>query len=382
MKLKYGCNPHQQNASCESMGEDDGPLKLLNGEPGYINMMDALTAWQLVKEVKQATNLTCAASFKHVNPAGVAVTLPEEQKEGVSAVANAYNKARNCDPLSSFGDAIAVSDKVDVQLAKILVSEVTDLIIAPEYEPEALEILKKKKAGKYAILQIDPSHELPSQEKRELFGFVFKQDRNSFIPRPSDYKDELVAAFQDAALADLMAYNICLGNITLKYTVSNSIAVATGGQVIGISAAQQSRVGSTRLACDKADKWMFSQSPVIKNLAFREGVKSFEINNVVDILYRWPTASQEEKEVAASYLQSPPTDQLYEICAAYRHDSKDICLSSDGFIPFRDNIDRAKASGVQCVVHPGGGKNDEHIASVASDLGIKVISTGMRMFYH
>lgn len=382
MKLKYGCNPHQKDASCESADAQNNPLVPLNGEPGYINMMDALTAWQLVKEVKQATNLTCAASFKHVNPAGVAVSLPSEEKEGLSAVANAYKKARNCDPLASFGDAIAVSDKVDVDLAKILKGEVTDLIIAPDFDPEALEILKKKKDGKYAILKMDPNHELDLQDRRELFGFVFKQERNTYFPRPEDYTDDLMQAFQDPSLADLMAYNICIANITLKYTLSNSIAVATGGQVIGISAGQQSRVGSTRLACDKADKWVFSQSPAVKGLSFKEGTKRFEINNVVDILYRWPKASQEERDVAANFLNSEPTDELYKLCAEYRHANQDMCLSSDGFIPFRDNIDRAKASGIQCVVHPGGGRNDEHIAQVATDLNMKVVTTGMRLFYH
>ena len=386
MKLKYGCNPHQGNASCESLDKAENPLTVLNGDFGYINMMDALTSWQLVKEVRQATNLTCAASFKHVNPAGVAVCLPEEQgssaNAGLSAVAIAYKKARNCDPLASFGDVIAVSDKVDASLAKILASEVTDLIIAPAYDADALEILKKKKGGKYAIIQINPAHELPPIERREMFGFVFEQKRNDYIPKPDDYKKELTDAFRDAGVVNLMATNICIANITLKYTVSNSIAVATGGQVIGVSAAQQSRVGSTRLACDKADKWLFAQSPSIKELEFRENVKRFEVNNVVDILYRWPKADQEERKVAASFLKTPPTDALYAISAAYKHNSKDVCLCSDGFIPFRDNIDRAAASGVQCVVHPGGGKNDDHIAEVARGMGIKVITTGMRLFYH
>ena len=255
MKLRYGCNPQQVSAS---VSKEDGnlPFSVLNGSGSFINILDALTSWQLVREAMFATSMPTAASFKHVSPAGVAVCIPGEEGE-LSPLARAYLKARNCDPVASFGDAVAVSGTVDVSLAKILSGLVSDLIIAPSYSDEALEILRKKKAGKYLIIQMDLDYEAPSLDKRELFGITLVQDRNTASYSKDEHLEALQVAGLAAPVASKIALNACLANITLKYTVSNSIAVATGGQVIGVSASQQSRIASTRLACGKADKWFF-----------------------------------------------------------------------------------------------------------------------------
>ncbi len=388
MKLKYSQNPYQKNANVDCIIDTSGKdaLTLRAGNPSEINIMDALTSWQLVKEGKLSTGYPCAASFKHVNPAGVAICFPDEEKQHeslqMSPIARAYIKARACDPVSSFGDFIAVSEIVDASLAKFIRSQVSDGIIAPGYDSEALEILSEKKKGSYTVLEIDPQLNLPETEIREMFGFRITHDRNTFIPPKNEYAIQLAAIFSDASLVEIMATNICLSSIALKYTISNSIAIATGGQVIGISAAQQSRVGSTRLACGKADKWFFAQAPEIRDLSFREGTKSFERNNVVDILFRWNETSDDEKKEAQDALAQPIARDFINACQNYRQDYPDLCLVSDGFIPFIDNIHRAKATGVKCVVHPGGGNNDEVIKRESEAMGIAVIETGTRLFYH
>jgi phosphoribosylaminoimidazolecarboxamide formyltransferase/IMP cyclohydrolase len=298
--LKYGCNPHQGNAT---LGHPDSPLTLLNGQPGYINLLDALTAWQLVRELAAASGLPAAASFKHVSPAGAAVAgpiTPEFARSqflkttDLSPVASAYARARGGDRMCSFGDALAVSETVDASLAELLRTEVSDLIIAPGYEPEALEVLKKKKRGSYLVLQIDPTYEPPTDESRNLFGFTLAQDRNVA---------EIPPALFDSVDYDV-AQSLLTATIALKYAQSNSVAVAYDGQVIGLGAGQQSRIHCTRLACTKAEKWMLQTHPRVIGLEFNKGLTKTDKANAVDQFLLWDDLSSPERDELASKLVS------------------------------------------------------------------------------
>lgn len=378
ISLKYGVNPHQSHAV---VTHPDEPLEVLNGQPGYINLLDALTAWQLVIEMRAATGKVSAASFKHVSPAGAAIEKPLTDaflasqflpKRDYSPVASAYARARGGDRMCSFGDAVAVSDTVDTSLANLLKSEVSDVIIAPGYEPAALEILSAKKGGKYPVLQMDPTYEPPSIEKRELFGFTFEQDRNSapinaslFEGAPNDTVESLIVA-----------------TLALKYAQSNSVCVAYDGQVIGLGAGQQSRIHCTRLACDKAEKWMLQFHPEVLALPFREGLKKPDKANVVDQYLLWDVLSAQELSDLRSQLSADAEPLSRGARREWIDGFDNLCLSSDAYIPFRDNIDRAAKSNVRIVAHPGGSVRDEIVQQACDQYGITLLETGLRCFLH
>jgi len=386
IKLKYGCNSHQ--APAHLIVPDNSGFRVLNGTPSYINILDALGAWQLARELKIATGKPGAASFKHTSPAGAAVagalsdTYLASQflsKGDVSPVASAYIRARGGDRMCSFGDVAAVSDVVDISLANILKSEVSDLIIAPGFEPTALEILTAKKKGAYLILQIDPDYEPPELEAREVFGFGLQQRRNT--ARISEELFQNIVTAQKTVPPEVLE-TLIVATIALKYTQSNSVCLAYEGQVIGMGAGQQSRVHCTRLACDKADKWLLQQHPKTLNLAFREGLKKPEKANIVDQYLLWDQLSDaERKQMLAGLLQSPVPISVQER-AEWVKQFHSICLSSDAYIPFRDNIDRANRSNVQFVAHAGSSLRDEEVTEAAEQYGMAMFHTGLRLFLH
>ncbi|MBN1994140.1 MAG: phosphoribosylaminoimidazolecarboxamide formyltransferase [Anaerolineae bacterium] len=386
--FKYGCNPHQTPAWM-LIEQEPAPLQVLNGKPGYINMLDALGAWQLVRECRAATGQASAASFKHTSPAGAAIARPLTEafcrsqmlsQVDLSPVATAYARARGGDRMSSFGDAVAVSDPVDVSLANLLAAEVSDLLIAPAYEPEALEILKAKKGGGFLVLQIDPDYEPKTiMDNRDVFGFTLQQKRNTAQLTPEHFQN--VVSAKKEIPADVLE-TLLVGTIALKYTQSNSVCVAYDGQVIGMGAGQQSRIHCTRLACDKAEKWFLQQHPRVLDLPFREGLKKPEKANVVDQYLLWEQLSQpEEKAMLAGLTQTPATIRREERLA-WLKDFDGICLCSDAFIPFRDNIDRASRSNVQYVAQAGNSLRDAEVTAAAEQYGMVMVHTGMRYFLH
>jgi AICAR transformylase/IMP cyclohydrolase PurH len=364
------------------------PLQVLNGAPGYINVLDAMGAWQLVRELHKATGKPSAASFKHVSPAGAAVARPLSDAflasqmlpaEDLSPVATAYARARGGDRMSSFGDAVAVSDQVDVSLARLLRREVSDLIIAPAYEPAALEMLKAKRGGKYLILQIDPHYDPPKMESRDVFGFTLEQPRNVAQIDASLFQNAVTARKQ---IPPDVVETLVVATIALKYTQSNSVCVAYDGQVIGTGAGQQSRVHCARLACDKADKWFLQQHPSVLQLRFRDGLSRPEKTNIVDQYLLWDQLSESEIEAMGAGLQHMPHPLSAQERAAWIARYDGVCLSSDAFFPFRDSIDRASRSNVQYVAHPGGSLRDEDVTRAADQYGMAVVHTGLRCFLH
>lgn len=384
--LKYGLNPHQHPATL--VLPDPSPLKVLNGQPGYINLLDALGAYQLARELKAATGVPGAASFKHTSPAGAAIAKPLTEtyftsqfltKKDLSPVATAYLRARGGDRMSSFGDVAAVSDIVDVPLANVLRRETSDLLIAPGYEPKALEILKAKKQGGYLILQIDPDYEPPPVERRTLYGFQMEQPRNdAAITR--DLFTHIVSA--DKTLPDHARDTLIVATIALKYTQSNSICVAYDGQVIGMGAGQQSRIHCTRLACDKADKWFLQQHPKTLDLAFKKTLKRLEKTNIVDQYILWDQLSEPEEAQMMSGLDNTPARITQGDRLAWLAQFDGICLSSDAYIPFRDNIDRAQRSNVQYIAQTGGSARDGDVTKAGDEYGIVMVHTGLRLFVH
>ena len=388
IKLRYGTNPHQKNAR---IFVPDGklPLKVLNGQPSYINILDALYGWQLVCELKAATSLPAAASFKHTSPAGAAVAgplsdvfrqsqfLPEDEE--LSPVATAYARARGGDRMCSYGDAAAISDGVDVSLAKLLGREVCLSIVAPAYEPQALEILKRKLNGGMLVLQIDPSYEPPQMERRQLFGVHIEQARNDARIDRSLLQNIVT---KRKTIPDDAALTLIVATIALKYTQSNSMGVAYDGQIIGMGAGQQSRVHCTRLACDKADKWFLQQHPRVVDLPFKDGLKRPEKANVVDQYLLWDQLSDPERTAMLSGLTATPEPISKEERIAWVRRFNGVCLSSDGYIPFRDNIDRAARSHVQYVIQPGGSIRDEGVTQAADEYGMVMVESGLRLFLH
>lgn len=384
--LKYGLNPHQHPATL--VLPDPSPLKVLNGQPGYINLLDALCAYQLARELKAATGVPGAASFKHTSPAGAAIAKPLTEtyltsqflnKKDLSPVATAYLRARGGDRMSSFGDVAAVSDIVDVPLANVLRRETSDLLIAPGYEPKALEILKAKKQGGYLILQIDPDYEPPPVERRTLYGFQMEQPRNdAAITR--DLFTHIVSA--DKTLPEDARDTLIVATIALKYTQSNSICVAYDGQVIGMGAGQQSRIHCTRLACDKADKWFLQQHPKTLDLAFKKTLKRLEKTNIVDQYILWDQLSEPEEAQMMSGLDNTPARITQGDRLAWLAQFDGICLSSDAYIPFRDNIDRAQRSNVQYIAQTGGSARDGDVTKAGDEYGIVMVHTGLRLFVH
>jgi len=387
IELKYGCNPHQKEAKLHFDGAVS-PLKVLNGTPSYVNVLDAMAAWQLVKELKTATGKASAASFKHVSPAGAAIAKPltpsflQSQyitETNLSPIATAYIRARGGDRLCSFGDAAAVSDTVDVTLANLIKAEVSDLIIAPAYEPEALEILKKKKKGGYLILQMDPAYEPGNLEHKDVYGFTIQQERNKAVIN-KDFFHKIIS--DNKTVTNEALESLIVATIALKYTQSNSIAVAYDGQLIGAGAGQQSRVHCLRLACGKADKWFLQQHPKVLALDFIDGLKRPEKANVVDQFILWDELSDNEKKLMLSQLKSVPEPITPAEKAAFIRQFEGICLSSDAFFPFRDNIDRANHSHVQYIAQPGGSVRDDICIEAANEYNMVMFETGTRLFTH
>jgi phosphoribosylaminoimidazolecarboxamide formyltransferase/IMP cyclohydrolase len=386
IKLRYGCNPHQAPARVFTR-EKPLPLRVLGGAPGYINLLDALNAWQLVRELRASLKLPAATSFKHVSPAGAAVAVPMSEAVRrasfvddleLSPLATAYARARGADRLCSFGDFAALSDVVDVSTANVLKREVSDGVIAPGYEPAALEILRSKRNGTYCVLEIDPAWEAPEVEDREVFGMVFEQRRNQVVPA-AEHLANIVT--QNRELPESAARDLILALITLKYTQSNSVCFAYDGQAIGIGAGQQSRIHCTRLAGSKADRWFLRQHPTVLDLPFREGLGRPERNNAIDLFLEDALSPAEESEWLGSFASAPKrlTRAKKRAFLARR---KGVSLASDAFFPFRDNVDRASQSGVKYISQPGGSVRDDVVIQAANEYGMVMAMSKLRLFHH
>ena len=381
IKLRYGCNPHQ--ASARAYIEGEMPLQVLNGAPGFINLLDALNSWQLVRELKAALDLPAAASFKHVCPSGAAVAAPMSPETvqacmvddlELSPLATAYARARGTDRVASYGDFVALSDPADVSTATVLQREVSDGIIAPGYEPAALEILRGKKQGGYLILEIDPDFEPVAIEKRDVFGITMEQERND-ARIDAGILENVVTEKRD--IPPDAARDLLVASIALKYTPSNSICLAHDGQTIGVGAGQQSRILCTRLAASKADIWYLRQHPRVLELKFKEGARRPDMNNAIhDYLIDELVPAEMEilEEAPASLSEAEKREWLDSRTGA--------SLSSDGFIPFRDNLDRAARSGVAYVVQPGGSIRDDDVIAAANERGMVMAFSGLRLFHH
>jgi len=386
LALKYGCNPNQKPAEIRSVS-GELPFQVLNGNPGYINFMDALNSWQLVKELKMALNMPAASSFKHVSPAGAALGLPltDEEKKAcfvedidLSPIAAAYVRARGADRMSSFGDWAAMSDIVDKATALVLKREVSDGIIAPGYTPEALEILKQKKGGKYNIVEIDPAYEPPALETKLIYGVEFIQQKNSIIPGAKDLENIVTA---NKNLPEDAKRDLILAMLTLKYTQSNSVCYVFNGQVIGVGAGQQSRIHCTRLAGEKTDIWYLKQHPRVLNLKFKENVGRPERDNALDLFVRKDTAEY-ELNMLPDLLEEVPARLTDKERETWLQGLRNVTLGSDGFFPFRDNIDRAAKSGVKYVVQPGGSVRDDIVINSCNEYNMVMVMTGIRLFHH
>ncbi|MFO7681666.1 MAG: phosphoribosylaminoimidazolecarboxamide formyltransferase [Chloroflexota bacterium] len=386
IELRYGMNPHQTPARIY-INKGALPITLLNGVPGFINLLDALNSWQLVRELKQATNLPAAASFKHVSPAGVAVGVPLDsaleqayftRAASLSPLAAAYARARGADRISSFGDWVALSDVMDAPTAELLKREVSDGVIAPGYEPEALDILNSKKGGGYRIIQIDPDYEPPSLETRQIFGLYLEQKHNDAIPTYDDLTDIVTA---NQTLPESAQRDMILALLTLKYTQSNSVCFVKDGQAIGVGAGQQSRIHCTRLAGSKADTWFLRQHPRVLNLPFREKIGRTERDNATD-QYLLDTLTPAEEAVWRQSFTEAPVRLSAAEKRAWLDELTDVTLGSDAFFPFRDSIDRAQQSGVRYVVQPGGSIRDDIVVEACNEYGMVMSLTGKRLFHH
>jgi AICAR transformylase/IMP cyclohydrolase PurH len=387
LTLRYGMNPQQSPARVHLKGGGELPIEVLNGSPGYINLLDALNSWQLVRELKQATGLPAAASFKHVSPAGAAVAVPLPAPLAracfvddleLSPLASAYARARGADRLCSFGDFVALSDPCDEATARLLAREVSDGVIAPGYEPKALEILKAKKQGKYGVVSIDPGYEPPATEIREVFGVTLEQRRHDRAVTPADFANIVSASRElpDTARRDLM-----IAWITLKYTQSNSVCFVVDGQAIGVGAGQQSRVHCVRLAGHKADLWRLRQHPHVLELPFRPDIKRAERDNAIDQFLRHDV-TEREKASWGQVFTAVPRQLTHEEKQAWMAGLTGVACGSDAFFPFRDSIDRAAASGVKYVLEPGGSARDQEVIAAANEYGMTVVFSGVRLFHH
>lgn len=389
MTLRYGANPHQKPAQA-FVTEGELPFKVLSGSPGYINLLDALNSWPLVKELSASLNLPAAASFKHVSPAGAAVGLPLsdiEKKiymvdtiENLSPLANAYARARGADRMSSFGDFIALSNIVDLPTAQIISKEVSDGVIAPGYEPEALDLLKSKKKGKYCVLQIDPNFTPASIEKRQVYGITLEQKRNDAIFNSSTFK-EFVS--KNTKLTEQAAIDLTVATIALKYTQSNSVCYAKNGMVIGLGAGQQSRIHCTRLAGDKADNWWLRQHPRVLGFKWAKGVKRPEKSNAIDLYVsnQIPTSEPEKSEFESKF-EIIPTPLTLEERREWLDKLTDVALSSDAFFPFPDNVYRAVRSGVKFIAAPSGSVMDRAVFDAADAHNVVYVENPIRLFHH
>ena len=387
LPLRYGANPQQAPARVFMKSETDLPIIVLSGSPGYINLLDALNSWQLVRELKTAINLPAAASFKHVSPSGAAVATPlsDVLKKiyfvddiELSPLATAYARARGVDRMSSFGDWIALSETVDVPTAKLISREVSDGVIAPAYEPEALDILKKKKQGKYSVVQIDPAYEPSALETRDVFGITFEQHRHDRLVTPADFANIVTKNknLPESAIRDML-----IAWITLKYTQSNSVCYAVDGQVIGVGAGQQSRVHCARLAGSKADLWRLRQHPTVLNLPFKTGIKRPDRDNAIDQFLQ-PDVTDAEKSNWANVFTELPNQLSVTERRAWLDGMSNVVLGSDAFFPFRDSIDRAVRSGVKYVLQPGGSNRDEDVIAACDEYGMTMVFSGVRLFHH
>lgn len=389
LALKYGCNPNQKPSRIYMEGNRELPITVLSGRPGYINFMDAFNGWQLVKELKEATGLPAAASFKHVSPAGAAVGLPldhtlkkiywVEDMGELSPLACAYARARGADRMSSFGDFISLSDVCDGDTARIIKREVSDGVIAPGYEPEALEILTSKKNGNYNVIQIDPDYEPEALERKQVFGITFEQGHNN-LKIGRDLLADIVT--ENRELPESAKIDLIISLITLKYTQSNSVCYVKGGQAVGIGAGQQSRVHCTRLAGNKADNWYLRQAPQVLDLPFVDHIKRADRDNAIDVYI-----GEDYMDVLADgrwekiFKVKPPVFTGEEK-RAWLDTMTDVALGSDAFFPFGDNIDRAHKSGVKYVAQPGGSVRDDQVIETCNQYGMVMAFTGIRLFHH
>ena len=387
-ELKYGCNPHQKPAAIHSLEGHKLPFSVLNGQPGYINLLDALNAWQLVQELDEVLGLPAAASFKHLSPAGAAVSEPLNDilKEvydckdlELSQLATAYIRARGADPLSSFGDFISLSLKVDLSTAKLIRKMVSDGIIAPGFDDDALKLLKEKKDGKYLILLADTEFRAPETEFREVYGVGFSQLRNTVKINEKSLLTEVVT--KKKHLSAVARRDLILASITLKYTQSNSVAYALDGQMIGIGTGQQSRVDCTKLAGSKAETWFMRQHPIVRNLPFLEQVSNVERTNA-RILCIDGGMTDPALRAWKSQFTAPVRALHQEEKAAWLAKLKGVSLSSDAFFPFRDNIDQASKRGVNFIVQPGGSNRDEEVISASDEYEMVMAFSGIRLFHH
>ena len=389
IQLKYGCNPNQKPSRIFMEDGSDLPVEVLNGRPGYINFLDAFNGWQLVKELKQATGLPAATSFKHVSPAGAAIGRPlsdtlrkiywVDEKAELSPLACAYARARGADRMSSFGDFIALSDICDVSTAMLIKPEVSDGIIAPGYEPEALEILKGKKSGNYNIIQIDENYKPAEIEKKQVYGITFEQGRNE-LNADEVLPGNIVTKNKDIP-ADVLA-DMKVSLIVLKYTQSNSVCYVKDGQAIGIGAGQQSRIHCTRLAGSKADNWFLRQSPQVLGLKFLDTIKRADRDNAIDLYI-----GDEYEDVLAEgtwqtiFAEKPPVFTREEK-KAWLAKNTDVICGSDAFFPFADNVERARKSGVKYIAQPGGSKRDDVVIEACDKYDMVMCFTGIRLFHH
>ena len=388
LELKYGCNPNQKPSRIY-MNEGELPIQVLNGKPGYINFLDAFNGWQLVSELKKATGLPAATSFKHVSPAGAAVGLPltdvekkiywVEDMEEFTPLSNAYARARGADRMSSFGDFISLSDVCDVATAKLIKREVSDGVIAPGYEPEALEILKAKKKGNYNVIQINPDYKPNPIERKEVFGITFEQGRNELVI-DDDFLGNLVT--ENKEIPESAKIDLIISLITLKYTQSNSVCFAKGGQAIGIGAGQQSRIDCTRLAGSKADNWFLRQSPKVLGLQFVDSIGRADRDNAIDLYI-----GEDYMDVLADgawehIFKVKPEVFTREEKRAWLDNMQDVALGSDAFFPFGDNIERAQKSGVKYVAQPGGSIRDDNVIETCNKYNMAMCFTGLRLFHH
>lgn len=390
LTLRYGMNPHQKPAQIfTTLGKL--PLTVVNGSPGFINLCDALNGYQLVKELKAALNLPAATSFKHVSPAGAAVGVPldavqaklcqvDDLLDQLTPLATAYARARGADRMSSFGDFVALSDPCDEVTARIISREVSDGIIAPGYSETALQILKKKKNGGYCILQIDPNYEPSSMEHKVLFGLTLEQKRNDAVINNQTFTNIVTnksTTVPDAAMRDLI-----VATIAVKYTQSNSVCYAKDGQIIGIGAGQQSRIHCTRLAGDKADNWWLRQHPKVINMKFKKGVKRAEISNAIDNYVNGTVGKDMDEATWAAMYEEVPQKLSENDRLEWIKKAENVALSSDAFFPFRDNVDRARLSGVKYIASPSGSTNDQSVIDACNEHKVALIHTNLRLFHH
>lgn len=388
LELKYGCNPNQKPSRIY-MKEGELPIEVLNGKPGYINFLDAFNGWQLVKELKKATGLPAATSFKHVSPAGAAVGLPLTEVErkiywvddmgDLSPLASAYARARGADRMSSFGDFISLSDVCDADTARLIKREVSDGIIAPGYEPEALEILKAKKKGNYAVIKIDPEYVPNPIETKDVYGVTFEQGRNELV-----INDELFAnvVTENKEIPESAKIDLAIAMITLKYTQSNSVCYVKGGQAIGIGAGQQSRIHCTRLAGNKSDNWFLRQNPKVLNLPFKEKIGRADRDNTIDVYMSDDYMDVLADGVWENFFTEKPEVLTREEKRAWLDKMTDVSLGSDAFFPFGDNVERAHRSGVKYIAQPGGSIRDDNVIETCNKYNMAMCFTGIRLFHH